>query len=319
MKLATVTVPAATGREDRVAVVTDDGYLDVTAGLSRLYADDGEPGPVELAEATAPPTMREFLAAGDRATNAARRVRSAFAGESVETPDGARVRYDPDDVRLRAPLPRPTSLRDCMAFEEHVRNSFDQAIPDVWYERPVYYKGNPGSVVDPGSDVEWPDYTDRLDYELEIAAVIGREGRDLDADEADEYVAGYTVFNDFSARDVQGREMEGMLGPAKGKDFANGLGPYLVTPEAFDLPTAGARARVNGETWSEGRLGEMEHSFAEILAYVSQSETLYPGDVIGSGTVGEGCGLELDRWLDPGDEVELEVDGLGTLTHRVVE
>ena len=319
VKLATITVDAETGTENRVAVAADDAYLDVTAGYARLLADDGEPAPSELAAATAPSEMQAFLEAGERAMDAARRVEDELGDTGdVRGPDGARIRYAPADVRLRAPLPRPLSIRDCMAFEEHVRNATDRPVPDVWYERPLYYKGNPGSVVDPGADVAWPDYTERLDYELEIAAIVGTEGSDVDAADADSYIAGYTVFDDFSARDVQGREMEGTLGPAKGKDFANGFGPYLVTPDEFDLASASARAYVNDELWSEGELGEMEHSFADILEYVSDGETLYPGDIVGSGTVGGGCGLELDKWLSPGDEVALEVDGLGRLVHRVV-
>jgi len=181
----------------------------------------------------------------------------------------------------------------------------------------VHYKGNPGSVVGPGDEVAWPAYSDTVDYELEVAAVIGRDGRDVPVEAADEYIAGYTVFDDFSARDTQLAEMEGRLGPAKGKDFANALGPYLTTADAIDIGEARMRARVNGETWSEGTPGHMEHSFADIVAYVSQSETLYPGDVIGSGTVGKGCGLELGRFPEFGDTIALTVEGIGTLENRI--
>jgi 2-keto-4-pentenoate hydratase/2-oxohepta-3-ene-1,7-dioic acid hydratase in catechol pathway len=205
-----------------------------------------------------------------------------------------------------------------MVFEEHVRNSLEGEIPDVWYELPVYYKGNPDAVVHPDESVEWPSYTEKLDYELELCAVIGKQGRDISAEEADEYIAGYTIFNDFSARDIQMKEMAGQLGPTKGKDFANGFGPYLVTRDAIEFENLHVTARVNGETWSEGDIGEMYHSFADIIEYVSRNETLHPGDVLGTGTVGGGCGLELDRWIDPGDTVELEAEGIGTLRHEVV-
>ncbi|ELY93607.1 fumarylacetoacetate hydrolase [Natrialba taiwanensis DSM 12281] len=135
---------------------------------------------------------------------------------------------------------------------------------------------------------------------------------------AAEYIAGYTIFNDFSARDIQGEEMNGRLGPAKGKDFANGLGPYLVPAADIDVLEAPMTARVDGEVWSDGTVDEMYHTFADIVEHVSQSETLFPGDVIGSGTVGEGCGLELGRWLEDGDTVALEIEGIGVLEHTVV-
>lgn len=251
-----------------------------------------------------------------------------------------------DAIRLLAPVPRPRSIRDCMSFEQHLINAMrtvakwkfrplpalDRLLarlfgkgflrpPKVWYERPLYYKGNPHSVVGPEADVAWPACTEKLDFELEFGAFIGREGRDIPTAEALEYVAGYTIFNDFSARDVQMAEMQGRLGPAKGKDFDTGnvLGPYLVTPDEIPDPERlTVEARVNGEVWSRGSTSELYHSFAEMIAFISQDETLYPGDFLAAGTVPGGCGLELDRWLQPGDVVELEVEGLGILRNRVV-
>jgi 2-keto-4-pentenoate hydratase/2-oxohepta-3-ene-1,7-dioic acid hydratase in catechol pathway len=193
--------------------------------------------------------------------------------------------------------------------------------PSVWYERPLYYKGNPHSVVGPEADIRWPACTERLDFELEFGVFIGRAGRNIPASEAHAYVAGYTIFNDFSARDVQLREMQGRLGPAKGKDFdtGNALGPYLVTPDEIPEPQRlAALARVNGEEWSRGSTADLYFSVDEMIAFISQDETLYPGDFVGAGTVPGGCGLELDRWLRPGDMVELEVEGLGVLRNRIV-
>lgn len=328
MRLATFAVDTAVGTVERVAVVDDadadavgDGtehdLLDVTAGYARLLADDGEPRAMALAETVAPPSMIELLRGGERSMDAAREVRTAADrfGADARAPDGARIRYAPEAVRLLSPLPRPNSIRDCMVFEDHGRPDK----PDVWYEYPVYYTGNPDSVVSPGADVPWPDYDDQPDFELEVAAVIGREGRDVAAEDADAYVAGYTIFDDFSAREIQLEEMQGWLGPAKGKDFANGFGPYLVTADAFDPADATAVARVDGEEWATGSLSEMYHSFDEIVEHVSRSETIHPGDVIGSGTVPGGCALDLGRQLEYGSTVELEVDGLGTLRHRIVD
>jgi 2-keto-4-pentenoate hydratase/2-oxohepta-3-ene-1,7-dioic acid hydratase in catechol pathway len=250
------------------------------------------------------------------------------------------------DIRLLAPLPRPRSIRDCMVFEQHivqatrtvtgwhfkplaavdgwlVRRGMRGLIkaPKVWYEQPVYYKSNPFSVVGPEADVRIPRSTEKFDYELELGIVIGKAGRDIEPERAWEHIAGFTIFNDFSARDVQMREITGRLGPAKGKDFdtGNAIGPYLVTPDEIDDPYGLTMvARVNGEEWSRGTTADMHYRWEQILAHISADETLYPGEFIGSGTVGGGCGLEFDRYLSAGDVVELEVDGIGVLRNRVV-
>ncbi|WP_306061816.1 fumarylacetoacetate hydrolase family protein [Natronococcus wangiae] len=319
MKLTEFEVQTPVGPVRRVGAVDDEELIDVTASYGAVLAERGERRPAEIAAITTPPEMLAFLRRGDRAFEAAREALE-FAAETDTSvgPDGAQLRYCREEVVRLGPLPRPNSIRDFMVVEEHVRNSLEEP-PDAWYEMPVYYKGNPDTVVRPGADVEWPAYTDRLDYELEIAAIVGKRGRDVPAERAEEYIAGYTIFNDFSARDIQLREMSAQLGPAKGKDFANGLGPVLVTPDEIDVENLAVSARINGEVWSDGSLGEMYHSFAEIVEHVSQAEPLHPGDVLGSGTVGNGCGLELDRWLEPGDEIELEAEGIGTLRHRVVD
>ncbi len=321
MKLATFEVQTPFGPERRVGIHSNRRLIDVTTGYACVLEEQGDAAPVKLAEAITPPEMVAFLERGERAIEAAQEVASFVAehDEDIRGPNGARLVFNPDEVRLLSPLPRPNSLRDCMAFEEHVENSMGENIPDVWYELPVYYKGNPDSVVGTGEVVEWPSYTTQMDYELELAAVIGREGRDIPPEEADSYIAGYTIFNDFSARDIQFREMQGNLGPAKGKDFANALGPYLVTRDAFDIESATMTATVDGETWSEGTPGAMQHSFAEIIAHISESETLHPGDVIGSGTVGRGCGLELGRFLESGNRVVLSVEGIGTLENNIIK
>ncbi|MCL6641108.1 MAG: fumarylacetoacetate hydrolase family protein, partial [Candidatus Rokubacteria bacterium] len=243
------------------------------------------------------------------------------AGEPGRGPGGEQVRYDPATVRLCAPVPRPASLRDFLAFEAHTRAAFarrGEPVPEAWYRMPVYYKGNHRSIVGPDADVRWPRYTERLDYELELACVIGRRGRDLDEAAAAGVIAGYTVMNDWSARDIQRNEMMVRLGPAKGKDFATSLGPYLVTADELDPRNLRMVARVNGEVWSEGNSGTSHWTFPQMIAHVSQEEDVFPGDVLGSGTVGGGCGLELDRWLKPGDVVELEIEGIGVLRNRVV-
>jgi 2-keto-4-pentenoate hydratase/2-oxohepta-3-ene-1,7-dioic acid hydratase in catechol pathway len=234
-------------------------------------------------------------------------------------------------------VPVPRRMRDCLCFEKHFRQSranrylfgigsarLDPAsveLPRVWYERPIYYKGNCFSVVGTGAEVHWPAYSQVIDYELEIGLVTGRGGKNIKPEEAGAHIFGYTIFNDFSARDAQYTEMAGSLGPAKGKDFdtGNAMGPWLVTVDEIPDPQALTMVtRVNGEEWSRGNSRDMQHSFSKMVAYVSEEETLYAGEVLGSGTVGGGCGNELGRFLKHGDEIELEVSGLGILRNRIV-
>jgi 2-keto-4-pentenoate hydratase/2-oxohepta-3-ene-1,7-dioic acid hydratase in catechol pathway len=204
--------------------------------------------------------------------------------------------------------------------------------PD-WYELPVFYFSNPVALVGPFDDVAVPPGTAALDFELEVAAIVGMGGADLDPGTAQRHIAGYAVMNDWSARDIQRREMKLSMGPVKGKDFATTLGPFLVTPDeveplrkdqAFDLAMS---ARVNGEEYSRASLSDIYWSFGEMLAYASRGTQVVPGDIIGSGTCGSGCILELSLvhgeerypWLKPGDLVELEVEKLGRTANRVVE
>jgi 2-keto-4-pentenoate hydratase/2-oxohepta-3-ene-1,7-dioic acid hydratase in catechol pathway len=245
--------------------------------------------------------------------------------------------HDLKSVRLLAPIPRPPRLRDFLCFELHVRQSranrylfgmgterVDPAkveIAKVWYERPVYYKGNTFSVVGQDAEVHWPSYSRIIDYELEIGLVIGRGGKNVKKGDALSHVFGYTVFNDFSARDEQYIEMQGQLGPAKGKDFdtGNAFGPWITTADEIGDPqNLRMQARVNGETWSDGWSRDMKHGFADIVAYASLEETLVPGEILGSGTVGGGCGNEQGRFLKHGDVIELEISGIGVLRNRIV-
>ncbi len=233
-------------------------------------------------------------------------------------------------ARFLPPL-MPTQFRDCLVFEEHLTNSFAAAekmtgrafdIPPVWYDQPVYYKGNRFSFIGHGADVEWPHYADFLDIELELAIIIGKEGKNISKEDAPDYIYGYTILNDVSARDAQMVEMGGQLGPAKGKDFDTGniIGPYILTADEAPHPVAlNMEAHVNGERWGGGNSGAMHHNFADIIAHISQSETLYPGEVIGSGTVGTGCGLEIGRQLADGDRFDLTIENIGTLSNRIVK
>jgi 2-keto-4-pentenoate hydratase/2-oxohepta-3-ene-1,7-dioic acid hydratase in catechol pathway len=216
----------------------------------------------------------------------------------------------------------PPTMQDGSAFEQHLVNAHargKRTVPDLFYEVPVYYKMNPLTVFGHDEEVPWPGGAGYMDYELEIAVVIGREGSDLRPEEARDHILGVTVMNDLSARDIQAKEMTAGFGPAKGKDFATSLGPWITTLDELDLSDLTMLARVNDEEWSRGSTASLTWSLEEIVAYLSRNEAIVPGQVIGSGTVGLGCGLELYRKLRPGDVVELEIEGIGTLRNQLAE
>ena len=247
---------------------------------------------------------------GDRVIQlAAQTLQSFFTGGG-----GARehAEYALDDVVLRPPVLHPPSVRDFSAFEEHSRNARalrGREVPKEWYEIPVFYFSNPASIYGPEDEIPYPDGTAQLDYELEVAAIVGAGGA----------LGGFTVMNDWSARDLQFAEMRVGLGPAKGKDFATSIGPVVVTTDELDGSEAVMVARVNGEERSRGNLRDLYHSWESIVVQASRNTRLLPGDVIGSGTVGGGSILEHNdgRWLQPGDVVELEVEGIGVLRNRI--
>jgi fumarylacetoacetate (FAA) hydrolase len=248
---------------------------------------------------------------GDRVTQlAAQTLQAFFTGGGTAR---EHAEYALEDVDLLAPIPRPPSIRDFYAFEQHVQRARDLRgagpPPPEWYEIPVFYFSNPAAIYGPEAVVPYPQGVAELDYELELAAVIGDAGR----------VAGFTVMNDWSARDLQRAEMAVGLGPAKGKDFATSLGPVVVTVDELDGSEAEMVARVNGVECSRGNARDMHHSWEAILAQAGRNTRLVPGDVLGSGTVGSGCLLEAGhgRWLQPGDVVELEIEGIGVLRNTI--
>ncbi|MDQ0269629.1 fumarylacetoacetate hydrolase family protein [Cytobacillus purgationiresistens] len=238
--------------------------------------------------------------------------------------------YPLSSVKLTAPLPNPKSFRDFYAFEEHVKTAREKRGLDMipeWYELPAFYYSNHLNIKAPNDFISRPKNCEWMDYELEIAVIIGKEGRDIKAVDAEDYIFGYCILNDWSARDVQRKEMKVGLGPAKGKDFATSAGPYIVTKDELQEHKVGngydlmMTAKVNGTLLSEGNFNDIYYTFGEMIARASEGVTLYPGEIIGSGTVGTGCILELGTdvhpWLKHGDEVELEITGLGKLTNKI--
>jgi 2-keto-4-pentenoate hydratase/2-oxohepta-3-ene-1,7-dioic acid hydratase in catechol pathway len=267
------------------------------------------------------------------------------AYEAVKKAPASAV-FDRSDIHLLAPIQPPPQIRDCLCFELHLKQAFAAArklhamqsadpakalaeiekspspAPAIFYKQPLYYKANRFAVIGTDDDVVWPNYSKFLDFELEFGVYIKKKATNVPKEKARDYIFGYTIFNDMSARDAQVAEMEGRLGPCKGKDFDTGnpMGPCLVTADELTDPyKLSMIARVNGEEWGRGNSSTMHWKFEDLIAYISQSETLYPGEFLGSGTVGNGCGLEHLRFIKPGDVIELEVEGIGILRNRVVK
>jgi 2-keto-4-pentenoate hydratase/2-oxohepta-3-ene-1,7-dioic acid hydratase in catechol pathway len=253
-----------------------------------------------------------------------------LAAKAVKRPRKEAV-FALKDVTLLAPIPQPPQMRDFLCFEKHLKQGFEAIakmrgtearIPKVWYERPIFYHPNRFNVCGTGADVPWPAYSEQMDFELEFGCYIGKRGKDIPKERAREHIFGYTIFNDFSARDEQTKDMMGQLGPGKGKDFDNSnvMGPCLVTADELADPyNLEMKVSVNGEEWGRGHSSEMHWKFEDCIAHVSRAETVHPGEFFGSGTVGNGCGLEHMKFLKPGDTVELEVEGIGILRNRIVK
>ena len=287
-----------------------------------------------------PETILDLVKAGEEKMNLASSFNTQLINGSLNI-----THLNEADVKLEAPIPQPTSCRDGYAFRQHVaaarRNRGVPMIPE-FDQYPIFYFTNHNAIQGPGEILCMPDHFQKLDFELEVAIVVGKKGRNFTAAEADTYIAGYTIMNDMSARTLQMEEMLLNLGPAKGKDFSTVIGPYFVTPDELQNYLVPAKPNhignnhnlsmkcwVNGILVSEGNVSDMDWTFAEILERCAYGVDVYPGDVIGSGTVGTGCFLELNgtgllndknypvQWLKDGDVVEMEITGLGRLVNTI--
>lgn len=321
MRLISLEVPGAVGLETRIGCVLDDStVVDLNAAYrSLLESRRGlESAAAErLAAAILPTSMRRFIEGGSLTLDAARETL-----ESLDAVDNLPNVFA-KGVRRLPPLPDPPLVRDFMAFEQHLKNIYPRLgreIPPAWYELPVYYKANPASLGADGDAITIPSYADELDFEFEFAAVIGRGGSDIPAARAADHIYGYMIYNDFSARTIQQKEMSVGLGPAKGKDFHRGhvFGPWLVTadevPDVYDLSM---HAEVNGREWSRSSTSTMHWRFEDMIEHASRDEPLQTGEIFGSGTVGDGSAAERGESLKAGDRVVLTMDVLGTLSNHV--
>jgi len=318
MKLATY---LGTDGSQRIAAV-DVASQTLTDLQQAHQALHGRPNPDFI-------SMLALIDGGDAALQAARDVVARQPGKIALA-----------SVKLLAPLPEPRQMRDCNNFEQHMRDAPwgmmqlkarmaglpppDRAtqppIHPVNFKHIVFYITNRFSVVGPEAVVEWPSYSEWMDYEGEFAIVIGKRGKNIPPERAMEHIFGYTIFNDFSARDQQGEEMDGRMGPTKGKSFDTGnvLGPWIVTRDEIpDYRALTVTVRVNGKVYGSNTTAGMVHSYEDMVAYISHDETLHAGEVIGSGTIGGCSGMETNQWLKDGDVVEVEVTGLGILRNTL--
>jgi len=327
MKLVSFKVPTPMGTSVRLGALRQDSLIADLQSAYRAHLQSERHLPhgaaTRLSMAMIPSDMVAFIENGDLALDAAEQALSWIDQEGLVDQDGLALTFAKSSVQVLAPIPRPPLIRDFMAFEQHLKNIYPRLgrdIPQEWYNLPVYYKGNPGSVGADGDTVAMPPYASSMDFEFEFAAVIGKPGINIPRERAMAHVYGYMIYNDFSAREIQQREMSVGLGPAKGKDFQRGhvLGPYLVTADEIpDVYALRMTATVNDEHWCTTSTAGMHWRFDQMIEHASMGEMLAVGEVFGSGTCAGGSAAEVGRSLSKGDVVSLEMERLGRLTNTI--
>ncbi len=315
MKIARIKHTGLDGAEARIVVgsqVSPGRWVDVRTCVRLHLERRGATSNAarQLASLLVPGSLSLALEAGDQFMDALYAAAEDSSGDALA----------PEELNLLAPID-PSLYRDFLSFEMHFTNAAKvnhHEVAPVLYEMPISYMGNAHSFIGPEDTMPWPIYAkERMDYELELGIVIKRGGRDIQPENALEHVLGLTILNDFSARDIQLREMQGKLGPSKGKHFCSSVGPIIVTLDELEPKNLSMTAKVNGEVWSSGNSGTMLWSLEELVAWDSAGEVLPAGALLGSGTVGRGCGMELGKFIKPGDTVELEIAGIGVLRNLI--
>jgi 2-keto-4-pentenoate hydratase/2-oxohepta-3-ene-1,7-dioic acid hydratase in catechol pathway len=328
MKVVTYLHRHALGTEKRLGILVDENkILDPNFAFACDLEREGRFNPRERANSYCPSSLHQLLRLREDPLSILKEAWGLMLFlekcETFNLQDGTRYLFDMDkSITLDAPLDKIETYRDFFAHEKHVATGFkkrNEPIPEAWYELPVYYKGATAGFIGPGKEILWPSYTDVLDYELELAMVIGLDGKNIKASNAHKHIFGFTILNDISARDIQKKEMTVRLGPAKAKDFCSIIGPVIITADEFNTtePNLLMTAKINGVEWSRGQSGDAHFSWAQMIEHTSRNEWILAGDLFGSGTVGTGCGLELDKWIKPGDIVELEIEKIGKLINTV--
>jgi len=335
MRLVTFEVQTVLGRFERIGALAHGTIVDLTSAAAASLAEAQDLNAARrTAAALVPPDMVGFLE-GASESRALAETALAYAAARLKSgprplgPEGERLTFGEDEIRFLAPVPRPPMIRDGILILDHYRVGMERLfkiaekdrMPAEAMKTPIFWKPARGSVAGHKEPIRWPKYSDRLDYEFELGMYIGRRGKDISVERAWDHVAGYTVFNDLGLRDIQPAELTLRMGPAKAKDFATSkiMGPCLVTRD--ELPNIDGlklTVRVNDEVWFDGAIKGWSFTFAELIAHVSRDEVLEVGDFFGSGPPAFSAGFELDRWIKPGDVVSCEIEGIGTLSNRIV-
>ncbi len=327
MKLVTFLVNSPFGPIERIGALLGDDVIDIASAYECLLIREHVFEARAVSEGLIPPDMRAFLGRCPAAMQAAEKAMAFVSetrrgGSDVMPEIGRSVRFGPGRYSLRSAV-RPARIKDYLTFEAHKKSAMarrGQTVPELWYQVPSYSNRNVLGIGHPNDDIIWPHYSKKLDFEFEIGLIVGRMGKDIRAEDASSYIAGFTIYNDFSARDIQANERIIGSGPGKSKDFDQGniIGPCIATPDEVDGANIKMILRVNGEKWAEGSTAGMKHSWGKIVENASRGETIYPGDLLASGTMDGGCCVEADRWFEPGAEIEMEAVGIGILRNRVV-
>jgi 2-keto-4-pentenoate hydratase/2-oxohepta-3-ene-1,7-dioic acid hydratase in catechol pathway len=331
MKICTYKRPSCFGTQKRLGILFEDKIMvDVNFTWQLAFERLSFYSPEKRAQLFAPNSLANFLKIYQDSSIDKLHETIACYGDLMKrgftkTKDGADVAFhllDAIDTQLDAPLDEVGMYRDFYAHEKHVKKGFEkrnEAVPEAWYEIPAYYKGGNTGFIGTDEIIPWPYFSQQLDYELELGVVIGRDGKDVKAKDIKKHIFGFTILNDISARDIQRKEMSIRLGPAKGKDWCSVMGPVIVTFDEFNYeePNLLMTAAVNGDEWSRGMSGDSHYSWGEMIEHLSMEEWIRATDFLGSGTVGTGCGLELDRWIRPGDHLELSIEKIGSLKNIV--
>jgi 2-keto-4-pentenoate hydratase/2-oxohepta-3-ene-1,7-dioic acid hydratase in catechol pathway len=335
MRLATFEIPTPIGRVTRLGALTGDGLIvDLNSAVELVLAERRDREAARRhAAALVPPDMVGFLEGGTTARELADEAMAHIAqARSMDEPPlgprGQQLTFAETEVRWLAPVPKPHMIRDGILLTEHyqvgmerLKLASDKQLPEAAKTIPIYWKPSRAALSGHMDPIVWPKYSTELDYEFEVGAYIGRRGVDIKAEDAWDHIAGYTIFQDMGLRDIQPAELSLRMGPQKAKDFNTSkvMGPCLVTIDELPRPDGLAiTTRVNGEVWFQGSFDGWAFTFAELIAHVSRDETLEVGDFFGSGPPAYSCGFEIDKWIKPGDVVECEIEGLGTLSNPIV-
>lgn len=329
MKICTYKKSSFLGTHKRLGILKDENtIIDVQLTWQREFEKKEYYSPEQRAQLLAPSSLSQFLRLyqEDALMKLQETLELYQKSLSLGVSDTGFHFDDLSDLQnnfqFDAPLDDILMYRDFYAHEKHVKKGFEkrqEKIPSAWYEIPAYYKGGTTGFLGNNNIIPWPRFSQKLDYELELGVIIGRDGKNIKEKNVKNHIFGFTILNDISARDIQKKEMSIRLGPSKGKDWCSIMGPVIVTFDEFQYeePNLLMTASINGEEWSRGYSGDSHYSWAEMISHLTQDEWIRSTDFLGQGTVGTGCGLELDRWIQPGDLVELSVEQIGTLKNRV--